>query len=84
MTRPRPQIEISHSENVPLFSARIHPFNACYSGVLEKPIIYLGGKANPRSLVEALTHEYIHWILHKTICEDACALLDKISLREYT
>lgn len=35
-------------------------------------------------IVDVLTHEYIHWILHKRICEDACGLLDRIPLSEYT
>lgn len=73
MTRPRPRIEISTLNGIKL---------SFYNGVLEKPIIYLG-RTDENTIVKTLTHEYIHWVLHKRICEDACFLFDKVAPKEY-
>jgi uncharacterized protein YjaZ len=71
MTRPRPRIEVSLRET-------------SFSGMLEKPIIYLGNSTNEKNILKTLTHEYIHWILQKRLGEDCSSLFDRLVLRDYS
>jgi Zn-dependent peptidase ImmA (M78 family) len=53
-----------------------------YDGPLEKPVIYLG-MTDEYHIFDTLEHEYIHWVLHKIISENACFKFNNAPPKEY-
>lgn len=70
MTKPRPEIIIGTSG-----------FTANYNGVLEKPRIILTEKCpeDANLIGRIITHETLHWVLHKHLGEDISHFFDRIA-----
>jgi len=67
VTRPRPKIEIGEGK-----------CGGEYNGILEIPKIILKGNCSEIVVGHIITHETIHWVLHKRLGEDTCHLFDRI------
>jgi len=52
-----------------------------YNGVLERPEIFITPLCPESKIEKVITHEIIHWVLHKIMGEDTSMLFDRVSFK---
>ena len=92
MTYPRPMLETPTTQLQELLRLGWHPKQVIptitreyecmgeYNGVLERPEIFITPKCPESKIEKVITHEIIHWVLHKIMGEDTSMLFDRIKL----
>ena len=81
MTLPRPELEIAIGEETDPSYYVMMGWAGEYNSVLEKPRIIISEKCPENLIARVISHEIIHWVLHKHLGEDICHLFDRIAYR---